>query len=109
MRLSPVTRACPSWLRQDGVRVEQDKVYVMPENALLVIEDGLLRIRQPNVLDRERKPIDIFLAALAEDQGEFAVGIILSGGDRDGTLGVKAIKEHGGFTMAQSPDGSGPR
>lgn len=46
---------------------------------------------------------------LAKDQAEYAVGVILSGGDGDGTLGVKAIKERGGLTLAQVSDGSGPR
>jgi two-component system, chemotaxis family, CheB/CheR fusion protein len=37
-----------------------------------------------------------------------AVGIVLSGSGNDGTLGIKAIKEQGGLTLAQGPDGKGP-
>src|SRR5262249_13904075 len=44
-----------------------------------------------------------------EDQGEYAIGIVLSGAGSDGTLGIKAIKEHGGLTLAQATDHSGPR
>jgi two-component system, chemotaxis family, CheB/CheR fusion protein len=69
----------------------------------------VLQMRKPNPQIRERKPIDIFFSALAKDQGEYAVGVVLSGGDADGTLGVKAIKENSGLTMAQTTDGSGPR
>ncbi|WP_051410589.1 CheR family methyltransferase [Mesorhizobium sp. LNHC209A00] len=94
---------------EDGVAVEPDHVYVMPENVTLVIENGVLHLRRPNGLTQERKPIDIFFSALAEDQGEYAVGVVLSGGDSDGTLGAKAIKERGGLTVAQAPDGYGPR
>src|SRR5262249_50539906 len=57
----------------------------------------------------ERTPIDSFFAALAEDQGEYAIGIVLSGAGSDGTLGIKAIKEHGGLTLAQATDHSRPR
>jgi two-component system CheB/CheR fusion protein len=46
---------------------------------------------------------------LAEDQGEHAIGIILSGAGSDGTLGIKAIKEHGGLVLAQGADHSGPK
>jgi two-component system CheB/CheR fusion protein len=81
----------------------------MPPNAILTIENGTLRIREPSVQNRERKPIDLFLASLAHDQGEYAAAVILSGGDGDGTLGAKAVKERGGFTLAQSADKSGPR
>jgi two-component system CheB/CheR fusion protein len=88
--------------------IERDHVYVTPADAVLQIEKGRLRIRQ--VADgRERTPIDSFFAALAEDQGEHAIGIVLSGAGSDGTLGIKAIKEHGGLTMAQATDHSGPR
>ncbi|TIQ94110.1 MAG: chemotaxis protein CheR [Mesorhizobium sp.] len=94
---------------EDGTTVLSDHVYVMPQNVVLTIERGVLHLRPSNVLSRERKPIDIFFGALAEDQGEYAVGVILSGGDSDGTLGAKAIKEHGGLTVAQASDGYGPR
>ena len=46
-------------------------------------------------------PIDVFFTSLAEDQGEHAIGVVLSGGGSDGTLGVKALKENGGLTIAQ--------
>ncbi len=41
--------------------------------------------------------------------GELSGGVILSGGDGDGTLGIKAIKERGGITLAQVGDGFGPQ
>jgi two-component system CheB/CheR fusion protein len=58
---------------------------------------------------RERQPIDLFFASLVEDQGEAAIGVVLSGSGSDGTLGLKAIKEHGGLTIAQGSDGTVPR
>jgi two-component system CheB/CheR fusion protein len=88
--------------------VERDHVYVVPADAVLDITKGRLGVRA--VADgRERTPIDSFFAALAEDQGEYAIGIVLSGAGSDGTLGIKAIKEHGGLTLAQATDHSGPR
>ena len=99
----------PVVVAEDGMEVRPDIVYVMPHNAILTIQNATLKLRQPNSVARERKPVDIFFSALAEAQEEHAVGIVLSGGDFDGTLGVKAIKEHGGLTLAQVSDGSGPR
>ncbi len=98
----------PVHVAADGARVEPDHVYVLPADAILSIDQGMLRIDKPPATRRERKPIDIFFTSLAIDQGELAAGIVLSGGDGDGTLGVKAIKEHGGLTMAQVSDGFGP-
>jgi hypothetical protein len=67
-----------------------------------------LQGQRPDI-NRERPPIDLFLASLAVDQGALAVGIILSGSGSDGTLGLKAIKEHGGLTLVQGTNGTAPR
>ena len=93
---------------RSGARLGPNCVYVLPENALAGVEDGVLLLRRLDPVHRERKPIDIFFAALARDLGEYSAGVVLSGGDGDGTMGIKAIKERGGLTMAQAADGSGP-
>ena len=94
---------------RDGIQLLPNHVVVLPENAIIGVENGQIRLRKPAFTRRERKPVDIFLSALASDQGEYAVGVILSGGDGDGTLGIKAIRERGGLTLAQIHDGGGPR
>ena len=47
--------------------------------------------------------------SLAEDCGERAIGIVLSGTGSDGALGLKAIKERGGLTLSQGTGGSAPQ
>jgi len=53
----------------------------------------------------ERHPavIDHFFHSIAEDTGARGIGVILSGGGTDGTLGLKAISDRGGLTFAQEP------
>src|SRR5262249_14695607 len=92
----------------NDVEVEIDHVYVMPADVALEVRQGLLSVHG-EVSAHARNPIDVFLASLAADQGESAIGIILSGSGTDGSLGIKAIKEAGGLTMAQGADGSAPR
>ena len=92
----------------DGTRVMNDCVYLLAGDALLTISDRTLRTQAQNTLKRERKLIDVFFSALAVDIGELSAGVVLSGGDSDGTLGIKAIKEAGGLTLAQASDGFGP-
>ena len=94
---------------QDRERVEAEHVYVLPPSAILTIREGRLRLRRTGAADRERAPIDVFFNSLAEDQGEHAIGVVLSGGGHDGTLGIKAIKENGGLTIAQGSNLSRPR
>lgn len=76
---------------QDDQAVEAEHVYVLPPGAILTISAGRLRLRHTSPADHERAPIDIFFNSLAEDQGEHAIGVVLSGGGSDGTLGLKAI------------------
>jgi two-component system, chemotaxis family, CheB/CheR fusion protein len=100
--------ALPVEVAVEGQMVEADKVYVMPPNATLTIADGRLRLAEIPHDRHERSPIDIFFSSLARSCGEYAAGVVLSGSGADGVLGVKAIKENGGLTMAQTLDGSGP-
>ncbi len=94
----------------DGEVVKSGHVYVLANDSLITIVAGRIALRhQSPEAPRERQPIDLFFASLAEDQGEHAVGIVLSGGGSDGTLGLKAIKEHGGFSIAQGSNGTAPR
>jgi two-component system CheB/CheR fusion protein len=46
-------------------------------------------------------PIDSFFRSLAQDQGDNAIGIVLSGTGTDGTLGLRAIKGEAGMVMVQ--------
>lgn len=98
----------PVSVAEDGSKVLPNTVHIMPEGRIITISDGCLRLTALDPVNRERKPVDVFLSSLAEDQGENAAGIIMSGGDSDGTLGIKAIKQHGGITMAQVADGTAP-
>ena len=87
---------------EDQVRVQPNHVYIIPPNAVLTLERGLLRVMR-SIEAGLRTPIDTFFRSLAKDQGERAIGIILSGAGSDGTAGMRVIKEHGGLTLAQSP------
>jgi len=85
----------------DGMRVEPNHVYVLPPNASMMIAEGVLRLQPREEGRAGRHPIDYFLRTLAEDQNHRAIGVILSGTDSDGTLGLEAIKAEGGITFAQ--------
>ena len=94
---------------REGDKVKLQHVYVLPPGGILTIEHGHLHLRERGTEISDRAPVDIFLSSLAEDLKENAVGIVLSGGGHDGTLGIKAIKAQGGLTLAQGSDGAEPR
>jgi two-component system CheB/CheR fusion protein len=86
----------------DGVAIRKNCAFVIPPNSTLTIRDGVLRVVSPAPPRELRRPIDTFFSSLAEDCGDKAVGIVLSGVGSDGALGVRKIKEHGGLTLAQA-------
>jgi two-component system CheB/CheR fusion protein len=97
------TTTMPVMEAQDQLRVVPDSVYVIPPNRDMAIFGGTLLLSIPEVPRGQRMPIDAFLRTLAEDQGEKAVGVILSGTGTDGTQGLRAILGAGGITLAQDP------
>jgi two-component system CheB/CheR fusion protein len=64
---------------------------------------GVIHTLAPTTAHAPRLPVDYLFRSLAQDLGRSTVGIVLSGTGTDGTLGLKAIKEAGGFTFAQDP------
>ena len=84
-------------------RAQANHVYVIPPRSNLSISGGVLHTAARP--DRGRNlPIDSFLRALAADQGNTAIGVVLSGSASDGTLGLEAIKAAGGVTFAQETE-----
>ncbi len=94
----------PVFQAKDRMRVKANCVYVIPPNKDLSILHGVLHLLVPLAPRGLRLPIDFFLRALAEDQQEHSLGVILSGMGSDGTLGLRAIKEKGGSVFVQSPE-----
>jgi two-component system CheB/CheR fusion protein len=85
----------------DGMSVEPNCVYIIQPNKDMVLLQGKLHLMDPSALRGLRLPIDFFFRSLAQDRGDQAIGIILSGNGTDGTLGLRAIKEAGGMAMVQ--------
>ncbi len=88
---------------KDQMKVLPNRVYALPPNREMAIFHGSLQLSTPELPRGQRMVIDSFLRSLAEDQGEHAVGIVLSGTGTDGTLGLRAIQGAGGITLVQDP------
>jgi two-component system CheB/CheR fusion protein len=85
----------------DGMTVEPDHVYVIPPNASMTISDQTLHLGPREESHGAHMSVDHFMRSLAEQKGNRAIGIILSGSGSDGTLGMVEIQGHGGVTFAQ--------
>ncbi|MET3590623.1 two-component system CheB/CheR fusion protein [Mesorhizobium shonense] len=85
----------------EGLEIEPDHIYVTPPGVSVTVEGQRFHVAKMTTMRARRTPIDDFFASLAHDQAENAAGIILSGTGSDGTIGLRAIKERGGLTLAQ--------
>ncbi len=98
-RVTPV----PVTAARDKERLQPDHVYVVPSDRVLGLCDGAIELTEIG----DKHPfltIDTFLKSLARDQGQWAVGVILSGTGTDGTLGVKEIKAGEGLVLVQTEE-----
>ena len=85
----------------NGMSVEPNHVYVIPPNATMSISNHTLQLAPRGDSRALHMSIDHFMRALAEEQGNRAIGVILSGSGTDGTAGLAEIQAHGGVTFAQ--------
>jgi two-component system CheB/CheR fusion protein len=84
-------------------KVVPNTVYVIPPGKAIKSANGYLRLTELESKPGRRLAVDFFFRALADTHGPHSAAIVLSGGDGDGAIGIKRIKERGGLTIAQDP------
>lgn len=87
-----------------GERLEAGTVYIAPPNRhLLVNPDGRMELADSELVHFVRPSADLLFESVAASFRERAIGIVLSGTGKDGSMGVTAIKNTGGTVIAQDP------
>jgi two-component system CheB/CheR fusion protein len=86
-----------------GTTIAPDHVYVIPPNAFMTLSSGVFSLAPRGKELGQHLTVNHFMRSLAEDRGNRAIGVILSGTGADGTLGLESIKAEGGITFAQTP------
>jgi two-component system chemotaxis response regulator CheB len=100
-----------SWLDQETpleVRAAADRdvlkpgrVLVAPSGRHLVVADGYVRLTEDPPVETFRPSVNPLFASAARVYGPRACGVLLTGMGRDGAIGLKALRDAGGFTLAQ--------
>jgi two-component system, chemotaxis family, CheB/CheR fusion protein len=85
----------------DGIEIEPNHVYIIPPNTQMILVSGRLQLSPREKTKGVYHPIDLFFRSIATACGNQAIGVVLSGADGDGALGLSAIKAAGGMTFAQ--------
>ena len=89
---------------QNGMLVEPDWVYIISPDTQMRIFKGVFELSPREKVFGIYMPGDAFLISLAADRGNRAIAVVLSGSNKDGTLGLTVIKAVGGSTFAQDKD-----
>jgi two-component system chemotaxis response regulator CheB len=95
--------ALPASYATDGAPVRPGVVLVAPPDHHLLVKQGHVRVTRGPRENRFRPAVDPLFRTAAKAYGDGVIGIILSGGQDDGVLGLSDIKKSGGTTIAQDP------
>jgi two-component system, chemotaxis family, protein-glutamate methylesterase/glutaminase len=87
--------------------IKPGKIYLAPANYHLYIElTGIFSLSTEEPVNHSRPGIDLTFITGAYAYKNKAIGVILSGANKDGALGLKKVKDWGGVTIVQSPEES---
>ena len=88
----------------DKEPIKKGGVYLAPANYHLSVELGhYFALSTEEMVNNSRPAIDITLGTCAYVFKDKLIGILLSGANKDGALGMKQIKDRGGLTIVQDP------
>jgi two-component system chemotaxis response regulator CheB len=80
-------------------------VYVAPPDYHLLIEyDETFSLSVEEKVNFCRPSIDVLFESAADVYGPALAGVVLTGANSDGALGLKRIKDCGGLTLVQRPE-----
>jgi two-component system chemotaxis response regulator CheB len=86
-------------------KIKPGVVYTAPPNYhVLVEEDETFSLSVENRINFARPSVDVLFESAADAFGPALIGVILTGANNDGSIGLKRIKERGGLTVVQDPE-----
>ena len=78
-------------------------VHIAPANYHLLVERGYFSLTTDAPVRYSRPSIDVTFASVADEYGRHAIGIVLTGANEDGALGLRRITDRGGYAIVQEP------
>lgn len=79
-------------------------VYTAPPDEHLLVGPGKIQLAHTQLVRFSRPSIDLLFESVAGMYGSRSIGVVLSGSGKDGSEGLRTIKESGGTTIAQNPE-----
>jgi two-component system chemotaxis response regulator CheB len=79
-------------------------VYTAPPDEHMLVGPGKIQLAHSQLVHFSRPSIDLLFESVAGTYGSRSIAVVLSGSGRDGSGGIRTIKEAGGITIAQVPE-----
>ncbi|WP_035693998.1 chemotaxis-specific protein-glutamate methyltransferase CheB [Azospirillum halopraeferens] len=94
---------CPQSVRlaESGMEVAPGRIYVAAGDRHLLVDRGRLRLSDDAPVCGQRPSGDVLFASLADRYGAGAIGVLLTGMGEDGAQGLLALRQAGGYTVAE--------
>ncbi|MEO2088456.1 MAG: chemotaxis protein CheB, partial [Gemmataceae bacterium] len=89
---------------EDGMPLLPDAAYLIPPRKDMIVRGGRLLLTDKDLDQLVALPIDHFFRSVAQEAGDRAVAVILSGTGSDGSRGVRDVRQAGGLVVVQDPD-----
>lgn len=94
----------PAHYAVDGETFRAAEIYLAPPDRHLIVKRDHVKLTRGPKENRFRPAIDPLFRTAARSHGARVVGVVLSGGLDDGSVGLAAIKAHGGIAIVQDPN-----
>jgi two-component system, chemotaxis family, protein-glutamate methylesterase/glutaminase len=90
---------------EDKSTIQSGVLYIAPSDYHMLFEDkNTIALDASEKVNYSRPSIDVSFESAAYAYKEELVGILLSGANADGTLGLQTIQKKGGITIVQKPE-----
>jgi two-component system, chemotaxis family, protein-glutamate methylesterase/glutaminase len=96
--------ALPALHPVHGQEVESGRIYIAPPDRHMIIADHRIHLTRGPRENGHRPSIDPLFRSAARTFGARVAGVLLSGTLDDGTVGMMAVKRHGGIAIVQDPE-----
>jgi len=89
----------------DKDSLKPGRAYLAPANYHMYVElANRIALSTEDTVNHSRPSIDLSFITAANAYREKLIGIILSGANKDGALGLKKVHENGGVAIVQDPN-----
>ena len=88
---------------EDKMPVEKGRVYLAPPDYHTLVERGHFSLNTDAPVRFSRPSIDVAFLSAADSYAHRTVGVVLTGANGDGSVGLRNIFDRGGLALIQDP------